>query len=155
MLATLIQSRLNREMLKEQLAHASRENRRALLVDAFGEYLECMESYNLLQLEIGAYIEEWAETHTEGSRDEARRMGAGIELSTREAELWDRWRSALMRIRLLGSDDAADLTDRLFGQYSNDMGEQWDGIAPTYRPGSVGPNQVIQAMQAALSEPVI
>jgi hypothetical protein len=147
---TLLTARSARKTLNTQLKHTSAENRRALLVDAFAEYLECMETYNLLMLDVSDHVEGFAASHGAAESGEVLEWGDGPALSERDRALWDRWRVVLMRVRLLAPEDVADLADRLFGDYSNDMGDAWLNRPQTMRPQGVHPNHVIRAMQDAI-----
>lgn len=145
LISTSMSNSTQRKLLALQLEHAAMEGNRAERRIVYGEFIDCMERWNLLILDVATHVEKLPKRF----RNEPEKAPGGQALTDLQSKLWDRWREAFGRLHLLASAEVDDLAASIFRQYQLDMQSAWDGGRPDHRhsTGRVFPITLMVAMQ--------
>lgn len=145
LIGTAISVKNQRKLLSLQLEHAVMEGNRAERRKIYGEFIDCMERWNLLVLDVSTHVE----TVPKKYRDDPKKAPGGQVLTEIQDTLWDRWRETWGRLHLVASAKVEAMAGSIFSQYQQDMGRAWEGRVPDHghSTGKVFPITLMAEMQ--------
>ncbi|TQL47401.1 hypothetical protein FB562_0459 [Homoserinimonas aerilata] len=146
MLGTVLANSGARKTKQLELEHSARESDRAEKRRVYAEYIDCMDQWRLLAPDIGLIHCEFdppagVEADAGGKfflmvadipsshpkRDEL------AALERMRDDLWERWRTCLGALKLIGDAEVADRAERLFWNYQSRMNDAWSGeLSPQF-----------------------